>query len=345
MYHTLYVASLSAAGGGSGSECRVRILGMISQGHSSGSGSVLGTPGRGTDVMNKMKGMARGVSNFNTALRGGQNEGGFPQTYIPPILSCGSQSSMGSVKSVVESGGDIGGSGGGIPSSVDGSAVSSAASFTKQQQRVVHASNMKPARHSAKELPVWMISMFLLVHCEDQVFLRCTSAEDERRFSNAEGGGGSAGANGPRSFHHNTRQGEPENSLDFSTMLLHRSLSPRTRLHAGMHQNNAHCASFLLRHLRKFLLLCAVPRNSEACRAIAALAAQHSQSSEDRTLRSVVSNALEELDIGQIEQRHKDEHRKVGLNVQLTLEELDRLNLVLQAPSGGECCVGQYAIA
>jgi TBCC domain-containing protein 1 len=252
---------------------------------------------------------------------------------------------MGSVKSVVESGGDIGGSGGGIPSSVDGCAVSSAASFPKQQHRVVHASNMKPARHSAKELPVWLISMFLLVHCEDQVFLRCTSAEDERRFSNAEGGGGSAGANGPRSFHHNTRQEEPDNSLDFSTMLLHRSLSPRTRLHAGMHQNNSHCASFLLRHLRKFLLLCAVPRNSEACRAIAALAAQHSQSSEDRTLRSVLSTALEELDIGQIEQRHKEEHRKVGLNVQLTLEELDRLNLVLQAPSGGECCVGQCAFA
>eukprot|EP00804_Cyclotella_cryptica_P030482 CCRYP_008557-RB/>CCRYP_008557-RB protein AED:0.07 eAED:0.07 QI:227/1/1/1/0.83/0.71/7/648/1147 len=335
MYHTLYVASLSAAGGGSGSECRVRLLGMMSQGQASGGGGVVSTPGRGSDIINKAKGMGRGVSNFNTALRGSHNEGGFPQTYIPPILSCGSQSSMGSVKSVVESGGDVGGSGGGIPSSVEGSAVSSAASFTKQQQRVSNASNMKPARHSAKELPVWLISMFLLVHCEDQVFLRCTSAEDERRFSNAEGGGGSPGANSPRSLQHHTRPGEAENSLDFSTMLLHRSLSPRTRLHAGMHQNNAHCASFLLRHLRKFLLLCAVPRNSEACRAIAALAAQHSQSSEDRSLRSCLSTTLEELNIGQIEQRHREEHRKVGLNVQLTLEELDRLNLVLQAPSGG----------
>jgi TBCC domain-containing protein 1 len=203
--------------------------------------------------------------------------------------------------------------------------------FNKQQLRVSNASNMKPARHSAKELPVWLISMFLLVHCEDQAFLRCTSAEDERRFSNAEGGSGTVGAS-PKSYH--ARPGE-ENSLDFNTMLLHKTLSPRTRLHAGMHQNNAHCASFLLRHLRKFLLLCAVPRNPEACRAIAALAAQSSKSYENRRLKSVLSTTLEELDIAQIEHKHREEHRNVGLNVQLTLEELDRLNLVLQAPSGG----------
>ena len=82
------------------------------------------------------------------------------------------------------------------------------------------------------------------------------------------------------------------------------------------------------------LLLCAVPRNSEACRAIAALAAQQ-QSPEDRSLKTVLSPTQEELDVAQIEQKHKGEHRNIGVNVQLTLEELDRLSLVLQAPSGG----------
>jgi TBCC domain-containing protein 1 len=77
-----------------------------------------------------------------------------------------------------------------------------------------------------------------------------------------------------------------------------------------------------------------VPRNSEACRAIAALAAQQ-QAKEDRSLKTVLSATLEELDVAQIEQKHKDEHRNIGVNVQLTLEELDRLSLVLQAPSGG----------
>jgi len=33
--------------------------------------------------------------------------------------------------------------------------------------------------------------------------------------------------------------------------------------------------------------------------------------------------------------QHEEEHRNIGLNVQLTLEELDRLSLVMQAPSGG----------
>lgn len=330
MYHTLYVASLSAAGGGSGSEVRMRLLGIIMGNEGGGGGNVggSGTPGsRGGD------GKQRTKSNLSTVVRGNLNQNvDFPQTHIPPILSCGSQSSMGSVKSSgVESGGDASGGGGGgsVPSSVDGSYAlgAGATTATNKPQSRVNASNMKPARHSAKELPVWLISMFLLVHCEDQAFMRCTSAEDERRFSNE--GGGSGGSS--RHHQHGSRPGE-EN--EFNSMLITRSLSLRTRLHAGMHQNNAHCASFLLRHLRKFLLLCAVPRNSEACRAIAALAAQQ-QASEDRSLKTVLSATLEELDVSQIEQKHKDEHRNIGVNVQLTLEELDRLSLVLQAPSGG----------
>jgi len=30
---------------------------------------------------------------------------------------------------------------------------------------------------TAKELPIWMIGMFLLLHCEDQVFFRCVSGD------------------------------------------------------------------------------------------------------------------------------------------------------------------------
>ena len=42
---------------------------------------------------------------------------------------------------------------------------------------------IKPARSSARELPVWLISMFLLVHCENYAFLRCMSCDDERRVA------------------------------------------------------------------------------------------------------------------------------------------------------------------
>lgn len=351
MYHTLYVASLSASGGGSASEARVRVLTMNSSGAGvGGGGSGMMTPGRGeTSVAGsgssqastpKLKsGGSRGtnINNLSSAIRARDPDGdggGFPQTYIPPILSCGSQSSMGSVKSASQSVADEMGSSGDIPSSVDGLGgavgggnVARQASQLLQQQQQQQKQRMKPARHSAKELPVWLISMFLLVHCEDQSFLRCTSGEDERRFSNAD--------ESPKSF---GRPGTGDNnSLDFSTMLLHRTLSPRTRLHAGMHQNNANCASFLLRHLRKFLLLCAVPRNADACRAVAILAAQQSSVGQRGNERraSFLSPLLAELDIQQIEQQHEKEHRNIGLNVQLTLEELDRLNLVMQAPSGG----------
>jgi hypothetical protein len=190
---------------------------------------------------------------------------------------------------------------------------------------------MKPARHSARELPVWLISMFLLVHCESEAFLRCTSSDDDRRFADhVENPSGS------------TDGGDP--TLDFAALLQNRSLSPRTRLHAsspGTHKNNANCAAFLLRHLRKFLLLCAVPRHALACRALATLAARGGGEGGGigiggggcggRSSRNAVNN----LDISTILQQHQREHGTIGLNVELTIEELDRLHLVLQAPSGG----------
>ena len=41
------------------------------------------------------------------------------------------------------------------------------------------------------------------------------------------------------------------------------------------------------------------------------------------------------IDIAAMEQQHTKEHGNIGLTVELTVEELDRLHLVIQAPSGG----------
>lgn len=70
---------------------------------------------------------------------------------IPPILSCGSQSSYGSVEASRPGG-----------SNKDTKKYSTAA--------------------SAKELPVWLVGTFLLLHCEESAFLRNLSGQDDRRY-------------------------------------------------------------------------------------------------------------------------------------------------------------------
>ena len=343
MFHTLYVASLSVRGGGSGAMVRERVLGGV------GSGGLGAAGGAGGGGNASASGGSVAVMKRQQVL---MTPSSMTTNYIPPLLSCGSQSSMGSVRSV-------------DPLSVsaserkEGGQQQDSSSFnSKMLQSPLHANNassssksggtggggaMKPARHSAKELPVWLISMFLLVHCEMEAFLRCTSGEDERRFLDGssstsmspmggEGGSGSTEGVG----------GGSSSSLDFSALLHHRALSPRTRLHAGTHQNNANCASFLLRHLRKFILFCGVPRNVAACKAIASLAARGSSSSSNNASnagnRSNVhrySGTSSNIDIVSIDKQHEAEHGSIGLNIELTVEELDRLHLVLQAPSGG----------
>ncbi len=315
MYHTLYVASLSFGGGGSGAEARARVLGIAPRG---GGGSGSGGGGGGGSVGGGSTGGGGGgvgmfppkVNRLSTPKSGGVND----FAHIPPILSCGSQSSMGSEKTT--------GTASGNPTGASSS--SSSQQHHQQQQHHHRGGSMKPAGNSAKELPVWLIAMFLLLHCEDETFMRCTSGEDERRFSNSErdslvsrfeGRGAAAAA---------------ANALDFQSMLLHRSLSPRTRLHAGTHQNNGNCALFLLRHLRKFLLLCACPRNMDACKAVATIALQQSG-----TTKPSMPVNIADVDIRRIEQDHIKEHGNIGLHIKLTLEELDRLNLILQAPNGG----------
>lgn len=99
---------------------------------------------------------------------------------IPPILSCGSASSVGS---------------GSLEGSSSGHRLK------------------KLATASAKELPVWLVGTFLLLHCEERAYQRNLSAQDERRF------------------YQNSTTVEPvrpvNRSMNFTSLLQHPSLSPR----------------------------------------------------------------------------------------------------------------------
>lgn len=120
---------------------------------------------------------------------------------------------------------------------------------------------------------------------------------------------------------------------------------PRTRLHAGWNQDNTHCTAYLLRHLRKILLLTAVPHNQEAVRACIHLAAIPSPapslvvnpaaggtgaSAAARNRSHSTRYSAEDL-----RRQHDEEHGNVGLSVHLKMEDLERLHLVLQPPQGG----------
>jgi hypothetical protein len=74
---------------------------------------------------------------------------------IPPILSCGSTSSVGS-----------------------GTTTQTPVTFDKKKLSTVA---------SAKELPVWLVGTFLLFHCEEFAYLRNLSGQDERRFFGGAG--------------------------------------------------------------------------------------------------------------------------------------------------------------
>mmetsp|Transcript_25995 Transcript_25995/g.46878 ORF Transcript_25995/g.46878 Transcript_25995/m.46878 type:complete len:1240 (-) Transcript_25995:80-3799(-) len=310
MFHTLYVASLSVRGGGSGGVVRGRMLGVAPNDSVDAAGMVGGSSMTASGTTMKSS-TATATITASTASTG---------NYIPPLLSCGSQSSMGSAGTAgMSDAGERKDPSNTTTQSSHGNGSAQPSLQTPTSTR----SAIKPARHSAKELPVWLISMFLLVHCETESFLRCTSGEDHQRY-------GDGATVSPLSG-----DAIGEGSLDFSALLHHKSLSPRTRLHAGTHQNNANCASFLLRHLRKFVLLCAVPRNVAACTAVAQLAAQSSSSGSDKNSNLHRYSGGAGIDIQQIEQDHQKEHGDIGLTVELTVEELDRLHLVLQAPSGG----------
>ena len=81
---------------------------------------------------------------------------------IPPILSCGSTSSMGSGNTHYTMGGGTGG--GSVGGNID-----------KRKYTSTSA--------SAKELPVWLVATFLLMHCEEMAYQRNLSALDDRRMN------------------------------------------------------------------------------------------------------------------------------------------------------------------
>lgn len=179
---------------------------------------------------------------------------------IPPILSVGSNASMGSARSAAtrplkntsdgdhSSGGASGGSGtaaltdglgsapptprgphggaggggdaasvgsspGRRPTSPANSAVSASRHVHGQQHGHPHSN--KPSG-SAKELPVWMIGTYLLLHCEAEAYRRNLSGEDERRFG--EGRPSAAAA---------SLMGVTAGGVDFNALLMHPGLSPR----------------------------------------------------------------------------------------------------------------------
>jgi hypothetical protein len=103
---------------------------------------------------------------------------------IPPILSCGSTSSMGSGNTHHTNG----------PSPFDKKKFGTTA--------------------SAKELPVWLITTFLLLHCEETAYQRNLSGMDDRRFY-----GGSSPSIDPL-----LKNG---GAVDFTSLLKHPYLSPR----------------------------------------------------------------------------------------------------------------------
>lgn len=108
----------------------------------------------------------------------------------------------------------------------------------------------------------------------------------------------------------------------------------RTQLHAGWNDDNSHCTAYLLRQLRKVLLLSAVPQNADAVRAcmhLAAIPSPAPQPPSDRNRRHVWNRYT----VDEIRRQHDDEHGNVGLSVRLTMEDLDRLHFWLQPPGGG----------
>jgi hypothetical protein len=98
---------------------------------------------------------------------------------IPPILSCGSTSSLGS------------------------GATSSHTDRTMDKKKLSSVA-------SAKELPVWLVGMFLLLHCEEFAYQRNLAGQDERRFY----GTGSLTT-------------DHAGKIDFTSLFKHPSLSPR----------------------------------------------------------------------------------------------------------------------
>lgn len=114
---------------------------------------------------------------------------------IPPILSCGSSASMDSVENHRKKEKIAQMEERGMIHSVDSSEERPSSPQHSPLKSSGHTSprkgsnndkrssqNTKLSAASAKELPVWIVGMYLLLHCEEGVFRRNVSGEDAQRF-------------------------------------------------------------------------------------------------------------------------------------------------------------------
>jgi len=239
---------------------------------------------------------------------------------IPPILSCESASSVGSNPNNFGSFRKEN-----LESSMTPLSPSGSNSIFVGRQGGVESvpQGSKPGRKNEKELPVWLIGMFLLLHCEEEAFLRNVSGEDERRFDSKLG-----------------RRGQNSDILQplrrgIDTGNSNMALSPRTRLHAGIHIDNGHLSRFILCHIRKFLLLAALP-NPDALSAISSLINIIPSTNTNLTRNaSIPYPPPAAQNLSQINLQHDRDHSNIGTQVNLSTQDIEKLSFVLHPPNGG----------
>jgi len=266
---------------------------------------------------------------------------------IPPILSCGSSASMESIENKKKERRDrdvddrSSPNRPGSPNATSPVRGHNQLSPKKggQNDKQKNPQNNKASAASAKELPVWLVGMYLLLHCEEGVFRRNVSGEDAQRFDALM-----AKQNAASGIGEIWKDGLVGKGVDFGMLLMQPSLSLRAHLHGGW-MNSTNCTIYLLRHLRKFLLLSAIPHNADAQMALESLyqsVSSHDKEYTDRVnpsnSRSNPSSLIDSygnFDADEILRCHDEEHGDIGLRVHLTNDDLERLNFVLQAPHGG----------
>jgi hypothetical protein len=147
---------------------------------------------------------------------------------IPPILSCGSSASMESVENKKKDRARDGMGAGEMEDRAsphrDGSPSSPTRSSQNQHSprkgdKQKNSQNNKASAASAKELPVWLVGMYLLLHCEEGVFRRNVSGEDAQRFDALMAKQGASSGVGEI-----WKDGK---GVDFGTLLMQPSLSLR----------------------------------------------------------------------------------------------------------------------
>ena len=285
-----------------------------------------------TTIINKEH--ALHTPNGPNTISSSMNEGSRPSpltvsSNIPPILSCGS---AGSETSQTKSS---------APSSPTHNKASANSSNSGSNVNAAAASQKNNAA-SAKELPVWLVSIFLLLHLEEHVCARNSSSDDERRFESAAVAGftasnkaGSALTPSPwalESASWDHASGRNTNTITPTGGVL----GPQTRLRATTEYDTQHryLATFLLRHVRKLLLFCSLPQNPDAITALHQMIA---------TSQSYRAQQLQKSATQQQQQHPKDlcdddtNFTKSGTCADVTLspQDIERLNFILHRRHGG----------